>query len=775
MKKGNSLLSGIIGTSCLILGAVVMLAWFYSIPTTNVIVSSHALPQFESAIYFFVTGATLILCGMSFLAVFMLIIPTENNAEDHNERRNAIINTMVEGAIVFKSDGSIEEFNKSAQNIFGYQADEIRHKNIALIIPALARNNDQTTIANYLQIQSEQILQDGSLEVTAIHREGHQITLQLKLTELILDKELNFIGCIRDISQSKIIESRLKESEEKFRSAFNSSAIGMAIVSNDGYFIQTNQALGKILGYSEDELLKSNFQSIIVSQDLENAVKMRQELLDNKIAYFQCEERYHHKNGNTVWLSLSYSMIRSSTNEPLYFVVQVQDITDQKKSAEQLAYQAFYDSLTGLANRSQLEHGINNLINYSKRYHKKFAVFFLDLDKFKEINDTFGHNVGDEILITVAERLKNAIRKTDIAARLGGDEFVLVMTDVINFEYISSFAEKLISVLSQPIKINGNDFLITTSIGVSIYPIDGNDYQTLIKNSDLALYQSKEQGRNNYQFCTPEMAKTMKDRLDLEHALKAAIIHEEFQLSYQPQIELHHGTVYGMEAFIRWTSSQIGVVPPQKMIPIAEETGLIIPLTEWVIRTAFQQIKDLKEAGFWPLHISINLSVRQFMCDELATWIQSSSENTGIPPSILNLEVKERLLLQIPETTLLKLQLLRQQGIKIIIDDFGTGYSSLSYLQKAIVDGIKIDDSLVQSIPTNANNRNMISAIINLSKTLGITSIAEGVETIEQYKFLHEHQCDIIQGYFISKPAANIDLLKFLKERDGQHQPESVD
>ena len=710
-----------------------------------------------------------IIVGLILNGVTFLLLPLIRNANDVNLKLDSVINNIDEGIIVFNDNGIIEEFNPKASRIFGYTRNEVMNSKIDIIIPYLSRNNNHQNINHYLKSQSRQLIKQGSVEIPVLHKNGEQIPIEITLAEMLIDDDLHFVGILRDITEKKQIASKLKESEERFRLAFDSSAIGMAIISNDGYFIQVNKALCNILGYEEYELLTANFQTIIISQDRENAVKMRQGLLEGSIKYFKSEERYHHKNGKTVWLFLTHSIIRSVENNSPYFVVQVQDVTDQKRSQEELAYQAFYDSLTGLANRSQLEHGMTTLINATKRNHKRFAVFFLDLDKFKTINDTFGHNVGDEILITIAERLKNSIRKTDIAARLGGDEFVLVMTDIENFEYISTFAEKLISLLCQPIKINGNDFLITTSIGISIYPIDGNDYQTLLRNADLALYQAKEQGRNNYQFCTPEMAKTMRDRLNLENAIKAAIIQDEFQLYYQPQVDVMRDNIVGIEAFIRWTSKELGVVPPQKMIPIAEESGLILPLTEWVIKTAFHQLRQMSNAGFPNLEISINLSVRQFMCDELANWIQASAEEENISPSFLKIEVKERLLLQIPENTLQKLHRLRQSGIHIIIDDFGTGYSSLSYLQKDLVDGIKIDDSLIQSIQTIKNNRTMVIAIINLAKNLGIKVVAEGVETKEQYQFLKENHCDLMQGYYISKSLMNDDLIKFLCDYADRH------
>jgi diguanylate cyclase (GGDEF)-like protein/PAS domain S-box-containing protein len=576
------------------------------------------------------------------------------------------------------------------------------------------------------------------------------------------------------ITRLKSTEAKLNESEEKFRSAFNSSAIGMAIVSTEGNFLQVNKAMIAILGYTEEELVNSNFETIIISQDLPKAKQQRQALIEGVVASYETEERYHHKNGKTVWLHLTYSLIHSIENIPLYFVVQVQDITTHKKSEQELAYQAYYDSLTGLANRAQLEHSVKHLIDQSKRYHHKFAVFFLDLDRFKHINDTFGHDTGDKLLITVAERLRNAVRKTDIVARLGGDEFVVVLSDINSFDQSAIFADKILSVLCQSIRIRENDFFITTSIGISVYPVDGNDYQTLLRNADFALYQAKENGRNNYQFCTLEMGKQMQERLNLEAALKKAVINDEFQLYYQPQIETLSKKVVGLEAFIRWKSGQYGDVPPQKMLPIAEEIGLIVPLTDWMMQTAFFQLRTLIEAGVPSIDMAINLSARQFLSDQLKNWIVANLNAAHISPERIKLEIKESLLLQMTDSANDKLKELRKMGIKVSIDDFGTGYSSLSYLQNDMVDCIKIDDSLTRAIADNPKSRQMIIAIIQLAKNLGISVIAEGVETQEQSDFLTENGCDILQGYYISKPLSQDDLMQFFNVPVKKREPETV-
>lgn len=436
------------------------------------------------------------------IAAFILyrqVLPIMNellNAKIHmndmNIRLNSIINNMDEGIIVTNQHGRIEDINPKAVEIFGAQREKILGENIRNLIQSKEREN-------IIDMSGK-----GALELTALHSNGKSIPIEFAITDMVIDEKKSYIAIMSDITEKKLFEAKLKESEEKFRSAFNSSAIGMAIVNKKGEFKQVNDAVCKILGYTNEELLASTFQSIIISQDLADAEAKRAALLDKSIESFVAEERYHHKNGRTIWLKLTYSVIHPAANQPLYFVVQIQDISEQKKSEQELAYQAYYDALTGLANRIQLEHHVNSLITSSKRYHDRFAIIFMDLDKFKMINDIHGHQMGDEVLMTVSERLLNAVRKSDLVGRLGGDEFVIIVTSITTDGALAQLADKIIKSIGEPIKIKDKDFNISASLGISIYPEDGKDYNTLLKKADKALYLSKENGRNQYQFAGQE-------------------------------------------------------------------------------------------------------------------------------------------------------------------------------------------------------------------------------------------------------------------------------
>lgn len=696
-------------------------------------------------LFIVVIGAALLYWRV--LPLVQKVMRAKKQASLMNERLASIMDHIAEGVITIDENGVIEECNPKAAEIFGYSYNELIGKNLKMLMPHISRAQSQQGVV---------------VELPGLHKDGHFISMEVTINEVRLGDRHLFVGIMRDISEQHAAQANLLESENRFRSAFDSAAIGMALVSFEGRWMQVNSSLCEILGYSEDELLKKNFQEMIISQDLKKGLDKRRELLENTIKYFQLEERYHHKSGRILWLLISHSLIRSAKDEPLYFIVQIQDITQQKISEEQLSYQAYYDSLTGLENRNQLEHNLARLMESAKRNRQSFAVFFLDLDRFKFINDTFGHDAGDCVLKTIANRLTNLTRKSDIVARLGGDEFVLVLTELYNLEAAASFAESLITVLQEPIQLKENEFFVSASIGISFYPADGSDYNSLIKNADLALYQAKAKGRNNYQFCTPEMNREFQKRVMLEQALYDALMNNEFNLHFQPQFDVVQNRVVGVEALLRWQSRRYGDISPIKIISIAEETGLIIPLGEWVFSTACKHMKVFHDHGFSNLKLAVNMTARQFMHEQLVIRIMDSFAEVGLDLQVLKLEVQESLIIQAFEEGMGRLISLKQHGIEIIAEDFGAGFSSIRSLKDNIVDYIKIDRSLIQNITLQPSDASMIIAIIGLAKNMGVKIIAEGVELKEQYDFLVNNGCNEIQGYYVSHPLSAEDTLQFL-------------
>jgi diguanylate cyclase (GGDEF)-like protein len=424
---------------------------------------------------------------------------------------------------------------------------------------------------------------------------------------------------------------------------------------------------------------------------------------------------------------------------------------------------AYHDPLTGLANRNKLEQFVSQILAQSRRHQESFALMFIDLDRFKNINDTIGHEAGDLLLQIIADRLKGAIRNTDLVARLGGDEFVIVVTDVHKSESVAVIAHKILESVMQAFVIKGQEIYITTSIGISLYPFDGQNMQTLMKNADLALYRAKEHGKNNYQFYTMEMTSSAQARMTLQNALAHALMKEEFLLNYQPKMELKSRKITGVEAFLRWKNKEFGMITPGEIIELAEETGLIIPVSDWILKTACKELKQWQQLGFSNLTVAVNCSARQFKQANVTNDVLRILTETGITPQSLELEVTEKIIMNDPENILRSLYALKDLGVKIAIDDFGTGYWSLNNLRRLSVDKIKIDKTFIKQMLLDETSSDIVSAIIAMVTKLGIKSVAEGVETREQYDFLLREGCTEIQGYYLTQPLSDEAMSLYLK------------
>jgi diguanylate cyclase (GGDEF)-like protein/PAS domain S-box-containing protein len=566
---------------------------------------------------------------------------------------------------------------------------------------------------------------------------------------------------------SRIIKKsffQMKLSETIYRFIFDSSPIGMGVVSLKGHWLQTNKALCHILGYSKKQLQSMNFQNTLHPDDpLENLKDMHQ-LKEGIKPFIQLEQRFITNDRTVTWILLTISLIRNNKGIPLYYIVQLQDINDKRKTENELSYKAYFDALTGLFNRNQLEHSLQSSISSALRHQKRFTIFYIDLDYFKKINDHLGHDTGDQLLKIVGERLKHNIRQTDIAARIGGDEFILVLNGVNSPETAAIFAEKIIDILIKPIKIKEHELLITASIGISFYPLDGADFNSLIKSADLALYKAKENGRNNYQFCTPEMNNEIKEKINFKHALETALENHEFHLVYLPKLDVKKNTITGFEALLRWKNQKYGDVSPNKIIPLADEMGIISKLSQWIIETALEKAKIWQQYGLsQPTKIAINISARHYMENQFVDNILQILNNTHLPPEYLQLEINENLIMRDPTYSLKVIQKLKNNGIQIIIDNFGTGYSSLNYLHQFSVDYIKIDRHFTQSIHLNDNQVLFLTALVDLAKNLNIKTLAEGVESNEQMELLARIGCDEIQGFYISQPILADDIPLFLE------------
>ncbi|OGW19656.1 MAG: hypothetical protein A2072_01960 [Nitrospirae bacterium GWC1_57_7] len=453
---------------------------------------------------------------------------------------------------------------------------------------------------------------------------------------------------------------------------------------------------------------------------------------------------------------------------------------EKKRAEAQILHMAYYDSLTSLPNRLLFQDRLNQAIIHAERYERMSAMMFLDLDNFKRINDTFGHRVGDLLLKAVADRLKECVRDSDsvarqhtdilniTVARQGGDEFTVLLSEVREPEDAAKVAQRFLDRLSQPFLLDGHEVFITVSIGIAIYEVDGKDLESLLKNADAAMYHAKEQGKNNYQFYKHSMNATSLEKLEFENDLRRALERKEFLLYYQPQIDVRTGGIVGMEALIRWQHPGRGMVSPAEFIPMAEETGLIIPIGAWVLQTACAQNKAWQAAGLTPIPVSVNLSNRQFRQRDLMQAITAAVETSGLEPRHLVLEITESAIMHEPAVSSAMLHQLTAQGLRLAMDDFGTGYSSLGNLKRLPIYAIKIDRSFVMDITTDPDDAAITKAIIAMGRNLNLTVIAEGVETEQQLAFLYEQGCHTIQGYLISPPLPAHEASDILaREKEG--------
>jgi diguanylate cyclase (GGDEF)-like protein/PAS domain S-box-containing protein len=438
------------------------------------------------------------------------------------------------------------------------------------------------------------------------------------------------------------------------------------------------------------------------------------------------------------------------------------DITERKLAEQEIQQLAYYDTLTGLPNRALLKDRLQQALALSARENLLLAVIFLDLDHFKLVNDTLGHSNGDQLLRTVAERLQGCIRRSDTVARLGGDEFVAVLSGVQGEEGAALLAQKILETIGEPLELAGQEVFSSCSIGIALYPGDGGDVDTLLKNADAAMYQAKEQGRSTFQFFSRELNRKSADRLALETGLRRSLERKDFLLHYQPQIDLQTGLVVGVEALLRWHHPELGPVPPARFIPLAEETGLIIPLGEWVIRTACAQSRAWQEAGYPPLRMAINLSLKQFRQKNLLAVVSETLAETGLNPACLELELTESSIMEHSEHTLALLSQLKGMGVHLSIDDFGTGFSSMGALKLLPIHRLKIAQQFVRDILTDPDDAAITDAVIAMAHSLKLTVLAEGVESREQMDYLRQRQCDEAQGFYFAPPMAAHEFATFI-------------
>ena len=462
--------------------------------------------------------------------------------------------------------------------------------------------------------------------------------------------------------------------------------------------------------------------------------------------------------GRRGWISAVYRPHHDSDGEVSGVIGLIRDITERKAAEQQIEYQAYHDALTGLANRRLFQEHLSLALALAQRQERLVAVLFLDLDHFKLVNDSLGHSVGDAMLRQVAQRLKSAVREGDTVARVGGDEFTIVLQEVAHRSDAAVVANKVLEAVAAPLEVNGHRLYVTTSIGITVFPEDGQDAETLLKNADAAMYRAKDEGRNTYQMSTQELSRSTEERMTLENGLHRAIEQGEFEIWYQPQIDLATNDVVGMEALLRWKHASRGIIRPADFIGVAEERGMIVVIGEWVIREACREVRRLHDAGRDGFRVAVNISARQFRDANLLATIESAIAESGIEPRCLELEITETVAMENVLLTMTTLAALRKTGVTIAIDDFGTGHSSLSYLKRFPIDALKIDRAFVLDLPDGFEDAAIVKSVIQLAQGLNLRVVAEGVETAEQLDFLRAHGCHEVQGFYFAEPVPAPEL-----------------
>ncbi len=573
--------------------------------------------------------------------------------------------------------------------------------------------------------------------------------------------ELRAIIEIRDqeIAKRKEYQKKLDLAAEIIENTIE----GIVLTDPNGVIEQVNPSFTAITGYAPDEVLGQT-PDILKSDRHEQ--RFYQDMWNTLLAQgsWRGEIWSRRKNGEIYPEWLSITALKDPAGRTTHYVGLFHDISELKKSQQQLEYMAYYDTLTGLPNRTLFSNRLEKAFAYASRNRQLIAVIYLDIDDFKNINDTLGHNIGDLFLQEVARLLSGFCRSEDTMARTGGDDFLFMFQDINDINGAAVIVKRMLSIFETPFQIQGHELFTSASAGITVYPDDGRDVETLIRNADMAMYGAKEAGKKGFCFFTKKMDDILKRRMILERSLRKAFEQQEFRVYYQPKLSLADGKVKGAEALVRWQRSDGSIVSPLDFIPLAEQTGLIVPLGQWVLQTACRQTRAWQKAGF-PVKIAVNLSTRQFQQKDLVEMVEKTLQETGLAPEDLELEITESILLASHADAVKVLTRLRKMGVTVAIDDFGTGYSSLSYLKKLPIDTIKIDRAFIREIPGDADDVAITRAILAMSHSLGLRVVAEGVENNDHLRFLREHGCESMQGYLFSPPVPHDDFLEILQQK----------
>lgn len=673
-----------------------------------------------------------------------------------------IISHMVDVLVLLGPDGRVIKVNRQAENILQYSEQEMTGMMFSSFVA------EESRFRNALRRIGKNGDSCESYEDELITKSGTSIPIRLSCSP-INDNSGEQIGFVvvghdvrqmkqlqNEIMQKELVQETLLAAESKFRGLVEQSLVGIYIVQDDK-LKYVNPKFAEIFGYSREEILHDKSMLDLVADDSRVAVGT---------SLCQCTSRsardihYNFRGcrSDGSFIDVEANGICTEYNGRPAVIGAVLDITQRKQMEETIRYQAYHDPLTGLPNRLLFNDRLTLAIANAHRNGQYLALLFLDLDHFKTINDTLGHSVGDQLLREIASVIKERLREGDTVSRMGGDEYTILLSDITEADDAAKIAKEILTAIDRRWDICGHSFHVSASMGVSIYPSDGETAETLLKNADAAMYHVKEQGRNSYHFYSPAMNVKAFEQMMLENNLRHALERAEFELHYQPQFEIPEKKIVGVEALLRWNHPERGLMYPKQFLQLAEKTGLIIPIGEWVLDNACRQYSLWKKSGFPDIRIAVNISTSQLRQKNFVSTIQNVLSRTGMPPQMLELEITEHMAMLNIDTIISNLNRLSDMGMLISIDDFGTGYSSLSYLKRLPIHHLKIDQSFIKDLGGDPDDASIANAVIMIAKSLNLKTIAEGVETEEQLLFLERSKCDKVQGFFYSKPLTTTDL-----------------
>ncbi len=690
----------------------------------------------------------------------------EEALRESEARLHEIASTAFDAVILIDNDGNVSFWNDAARRMFGYTNEEITGKYLhSFIMPERHIDSFKKGFEAF-RTTGEGPLVGRVYEIEAKRKDGVEFPVELSLASLKLKDKWSAVGIARDITDRKRGERELAKMTHQNELILESAGDGIFGMDSRGTHILANSAGARMLGYAPGELIGKPSHPVWHHTRADGSPFPEDECSIHKTARDGIsrqvrDEVFWRKDGTAIPVEYTTTPIYEGT-AIVGAVLMFRDITERKRMEEEIRHLAHHDALTGLPNRRLFKDLIELEIQQAIRDRRKLAVLFLDLDRFKEINDTLGHEVGDELLKQAAVRFRQGIRKSDTVARIGGDEFNIILADIGRLEDISDVAQKIIDRSRSPFIISGQELNVTTSMGISVFPDDSGDIDSLLRYADIAMYHAKESGKNTYKFYNPAINVLSLERMRLEGYLRQAIKRGELSVLYQPQIDINSKKVRYAEALVRWNHPGRGLLEPKDFMPLAEETGFITSIDEWVLRTACTQAGVWKESGLDSVCVTVNLSARQFQSMELVNMISTILKETGMTPHCLDLEVTESTAMSNVEQSASQLRELQEIGVHISIDDFGTGYSSLNYLKKLPIERLKIDKSFIRDIVTDQDDRAIIGAVTSMARRMGIRTVAEGVETEEQLAFLRSTECDEVQGFLFSRPVPDEEFRKLL-------------